>query len=174
MTIHLHYPSLTPGHVYNREEVRPYVGDQQGTSDWDVAFSHFPRDLRTWDDDLSGWRDKEPYLVQYAVYPLEDFAEQITDLQQAFLECPDAKRREEEHSRIRRIVGLLRQGEVVYPVFLQRNDHSKRIIEGMHRAIALMQLRSPWLPAFLMGYRDWFEDGLPESDGSARGVRETE
>ena len=63
-------------------------------------------------------------------------------------------------------MNILLDGRPFYPVFLQQNDPRRRIIEGMHRAVALLQLESPCLPAFLTGYRNWFspDDLMPGFD----------
>jgi GNAT superfamily N-acetyltransferase len=143
-------PRLDEGRVYHRAEVEQYIGKQDGTSDYDVAAIHFPRNLQTWVHDFRGWRDGEEMLLQYQVYPMAEFKEQLGGLEKAF------DRHDEHHNRVQAIVEALLGGERFYPVFIQQNDSQRRIIEGMHRAVALVQLESFCLPAFLTGYRNWF------------------
>ena len=153
-------PKLDEGRVYRRAEVEQYLGKQDGTSDYDVAALHFPRNLQTWEHDFRGWRDAEEMLLQYRVYPMADFEEQFRELEEAFTPHADHRR------RIQAIVEVLLDGKPFYPVLLQQNDPRRRIIEGMHRAVALLQLESPCLPAFLTGYRNWFapDDRMPGFD----------
>jgi ribosomal protein S18 acetylase RimI-like enzyme len=146
----LRMPKLEEGRVYRKEEVAEYIGLQDGSSDYNVAVIHFPRNLKTWEHDFRGWRAEEEVLLQYQVYPLADFEDQLRDLEEGF------NKDEKHRRRVQAIADILLQGQPVFPVFMQQNDPQRRIIEGMHRAVALKQLESPCLPAFLTGYRNWF------------------
>jgi ribosomal protein S18 acetylase RimI-like enzyme len=88
------------------------------------------------------------------------FETQVRELEATF------NSHEEHRRRVQAIVEILLDGRPFYPVFLQQNDPRRRIIEGMHRAVALLQLESPCLPAFLTGYRNWFapEELMPGFD----------
>lgn len=154
----LNMPKLEEGRVYRRAEVESYIGLQTGTSDFDVVDLHFPRHLETWQHDGRGWRDGEEMLLQYQVFPMAEFKPQLWELADTF------SRHEEHQGRVEAIVEVLTSGKPVFPVFLQQNDPQRRIIEGMHRAVALFHLGSPCLPAFLTGYLNWFtlDGALPE------------
>lgn len=156
----LNMPRLEEGRIYRRAEVENYVGTQTDTSDFGVVDLHFPRNLETWQHEGRAWRDGEEMLLQYHVYPMAEFKPQLWELADTF------SRHEGEQSRVEAIVDILTRGEPVYPVLMQQNDPQRRIIEGMHRAVALFHLGSPCIPAFLTGYRNWFTpDGvLPGSE----------
>jgi GNAT superfamily N-acetyltransferase len=149
-------PKLEEGRVYRRAEVEQYLGEQDGTSDFIiVATLPFPRHLDTWQTDVRGWRPDEEILLQYRVYPVADFGGQLREREATF------HAHEEHRRRVQAIVELLLAGSPVYPVILQENDPQRRIIEGRHRGVALWQLESPYLPAFLTGYRNWFTPDEP-------------
>ena len=154
-------PKLEEGRVYHREEVVEYIGDQSGTSDFDVMKSHFPRSLDCWEADPRAWRDGEEILLQYRVFPMEDFKEQMRSLEKTYMQ------HDSERQRVDAIVETLQSGKPLFPVLMQRDDPQRRISEGYHRAVALWWLESACLPAFLAGYRNWFtEDELaPEFEG---------
>ena len=158
MTIQM--PLLEEGRIYRRSDVTSYIGTQTGTSDFDVMALHFPRNLVTWEHDGRGWRDGEEVVLQYQVFPMAALKEQIWQLEESF--C----KRDDHRKRIEEIVESLLGGSPVYPVLMQENDPQRRIIEGMHRAVALMQIESHCIPAFLAGYRNWFApDGIGRSLG---------
>lgn len=153
MTIQM--PLLEEGRIYRRSDVTSYIGTQTGTSDFDVMALHFPRNLVTWEHDGRGWRDGEEVVLQYQVFPMAALKEQIWQLEESFCQ------RDDHRKRIDEIVEYLLSGSPVYPVLMQENDPQRRIIEGMHRAVALMQIESHCIPAFLAGYRNWFApDGI--------------
>jgi GNAT superfamily N-acetyltransferase len=143
-------PKLEDGRIYGRTEVEQYIGTQSGTSDFDVMASHFPRNLQTWEHNPRGWRPDEEILLQYQVLPISVFEGQLLKLDEEF------SRNEDHRKRVEAIVSCLLDGARVYPVFLQENDFERRIIEGMHRSVALHRLNSRCLPAFLTGYQNWF------------------
>jgi len=145
-------PLLEEGRIYHRAEVEQYIGKQGGSSDYDVMAIHFPRSLDGMDCDLEFYRPDEVVLLQYRVFPLSELASQIRGLELLF-ESHNAHR-----ERVETIKRLLANGSAVYPLFIQQNDPKRRIVEGMHRAVAMLQLGSPCVPAFLTGYRDWFAD----------------
>jgi hypothetical protein len=151
----LNMPKLGEGQIYRRAEVERYIGTQDGTSDFDVAKAHFPRSLESWHTDCRGWRDDDEMLLQYQVYPLARFKQQIVGLAKTFEQF------DEHRNRIEAVVEIFKRGDLVYPVFLQQNDPQQRIIEGMHRSVALLQLECPCLPAFLTGYGNWFTPDQP-------------
>jgi hypothetical protein len=151
----LNMPKLDEGRIYRRAEVESYIGKQDGTSDFDVVKAYFPRSLETWHTDGRGWRDGEEMLLQYGVYPLAGFNHQILELADTFGQF------DEHRKGIEIIVEAFLRGDLVYPVFLQQNDPQQRIIEGMHRSVALWQLGCPCLPVFLTGYGNWFTPEQP-------------
>jgi GNAT superfamily N-acetyltransferase len=147
-------PELEEGRVYHAEEVAKYIGTQSGTSDFVVAGLHFPKNLKTWEHDCTAWRDREEILLQYKVFAIEEFKLQ-------FWERAECMKRSGEWERVERIVEILEKGDPLFPVLMQKNDPQHRIIEGHHRSIALLWLGSNCLPAFLLGYKNWFmEDEL--------------
>jgi GNAT superfamily N-acetyltransferase len=148
-------PTLKDGRVYCRAEVEQYLCKQAGTGDYDVEALAFPRNLETWQTDLMAFRHGEEMLLQYRVFPIADFESQIQDLADVFTHRAD------HTQRIHTIVEILSDGRPFYPVFLQQNDPQRRIIEGMHRAVAVLRLACPCLPAFLTGYRNWFTPDEP-------------
>ena len=82
-------PRLEEGRVYRRAEVEQYLGKQDGTSEYDVAAIHFPRNLETWQTDLMAWRNSEEMLLQYQIYPMADFEEQLRELEEVFTRHAD-------------------------------------------------------------------------------------
>jgi hypothetical protein len=159
-------PKLEEERVYHREEVAEYIGTQSGTSDFTVAELHFPRNLQTWEHDGTAWRDREEVFLQYKVFAIEGFKEQISALE------TDYMKKSGERERVRFIVETLEKGNPFFPVLIQKNDHRRRIIEGHHRSIALLWLESNFLPAFLLGYKNWFtEDELRHLNGVETGTQ---
>ena len=94
-------------------------------------------------------------VLQYQVFPLAEFSQQIEEFESLYAGI-DAERK-----RIEAIVELYRNGAMTYPVFLQQNDPKRRIIEGTHRSVALRRCGSLYLPTFVAGYRNWFFPDLP-------------
>jgi GNAT superfamily N-acetyltransferase len=159
----INMPQLEEGRIYKRSEVESYIGTQTGTSDFDVMALHFPRNLDTWEHDGRGWRDGEEIVLQYRVFPMAELKPQIWLFEESF------RQQENHRQRVERIVEVLLGGNPVYPVFMQENDPQRRIIEGMHRSVALMQIESHCIPAFLAGYLNWFApdgtiDGFEQED----------
>ncbi len=151
-------PKLEEGRVYHREEVADYIAEQSGTSDFVVMDLHFPIRLDNFEHDPSCWRDGEEILLQYRVFPMDDFRLQICLLVETY------RQHRAEWQRVEVIVKLLQAGASFFPVILQQNDPKLRIVEGYHRAAALFSLSSCCLPAFLAGYRDWFTNDELKSD----------
>jgi hypothetical protein len=145
-------PKLEEGRLYHREEVGDYLGFQTGSSNFDVAALRFPKNLLTWEDDPLAWRNGEEILLQYQVFPMDALKSQVRSLDATFWEL------EAERKRVEAIIEILHNGEPLFPVLMQQNDPQRRVIEGMHRSVALLRLESPCLPAFLMGYRAWFTE----------------
>jgi len=154
----LNMPWLEEGRIYQQSEVEDYIGFQTGTSDFVLVEQHFPRNLETWEHDGLGWRDGEEMLLRYLVYPMTEFMNQLWELADTFA------MHEEHQKRVDKIIKHLTDGEWVFPVFLQQNDPQKRIIEGMHRAVALFHLESHCIPTFLSGYGNWFSPDAIQSD----------
>lgn len=155
--VRLRLPELEDGRLYRRLEVEEYFGDQDGSSDFNVVFSHFPRSLVTWEHDFRQWRDGDEMLLLYRTISTVRLETQIRAFEAAFSPL------EKERDRVGEIEKLLRNGNVVFPVFMQLNDPQMRIIEGMHRSVALLRLQCSIVPAFLTGYREWF-DALPDEN----------
>lgn len=153
--MNLRLPDLEDGRVYRQQQVAEYIGFQDGSSDFNVVFSHFPRDLKTFESAVvSPERVGEEMFLQYRTFALSAFIAQIRRLETLFVPL------EKDLSRIETIEEKLLSGDCVFPVFIQHNDPQRRIIEGMHRCVALFRLQSPVLPTFVTGYREWF-DGVP-------------
>jgi hypothetical protein len=148
-TLSLRLPELTTGRIYRRHEVEGYFGDQQGSSDYDIVRVGFPRNLDTFSCTLEGWQDDE-LLLQYVLVPSETLETQRVMLESQFREVP------EHEARVQIIELLLRKGGTAFPVFFQQNDRFSRVLEGNHRLVALLRLKSPVVPAFRVGYPDWF------------------
>lgn len=143
-------PQLEVGRVYRRTEVEDYIGYQDGTSDFDIVGLHFPKCVDTWQSGRGGWRNGQEMLVQYKVFSTAELRPQIQDLADVFAHLT------EEQRRVELIIERLLNGESAFPVFMQQNDPQRRITEGKHRSVALMQLNSEFVPTFLTGYQDWF------------------
>lgn len=143
-------PDLTPGRIYCRHEVEHYFGDQQGSSDYDIVRIGFPRNLTTFECTVLGWKDEE-IVLQYRLLNAEVLAPRRESLEAQFIEKP------EHEARVRAIQLLLNRGEPAFPVFFQQNDPQFRVLEGNHRLVALGRLNTPVIPAFCVGYRDWFD-----------------
>jgi hypothetical protein len=167
--VKLKMPELEEGRVYQREDVLGYICvDGEGRSDYDLTNLHFPLKVgeNHEQDPLSHLAD-ERMLLQYRILPLVEFEGQLEGVEASFAENDSLRdkgaalpplgfRPERDTDRTRRIIDKLLCGAVIYPVFIQKNDPQRRIIEGNHRALALKQLRWRQLPAFLVGYRNWF------------------
>jgi hypothetical protein len=163
-------PDLKEGEIYQHEEVRQYIHvDQEVNSDYWIMVQHFPWEVTgRFDHDGLRYRRDEPVLLQYRLFPLTDFDTQLRQLQGTFDqhdawrdrgECVQSAfwKKELDRARVEKIVEKLMSGEPVYPVFVQQDDPQRRILEGMHRTIAVQQLGGTVLPVFLAGYRDWFD-----------------
>ncbi len=151
-------PKLEEGRLYHREEVGDHLGFQTGSSNFDIAALHFPRNLDTWDFDFYARQKGAEILLRYRVFSMDALKPQLRSLEATFWE------HETERKRVETIIAILQNGGPVLPVLMQQNDPKRRVIEGMHRSVALLQLESYCLPAFLMGYRNWFADDEPLSD----------
>ena len=79
-----------------------------------------------------------------------EFEGQIAEMERLFTT------REDDRDRVGDVVDALRAGNYFFPVLIHQNDPQRQIKEGMHRAVALRQLRGPTIAAFLVGYADWF------------------
>lgn len=137
------FPELEEGRVYHRKEVAEYIGDQRGSSDFDVMKAHFPRSLDNFEYDPKAWRDGEEILIQYRVFQMKDFKERMWSLADTY------RKHDSEWQRVDAIVKTLQSGKPLFPVLMQQNDTQRRICEGHHRAVALLWLESYCLPAFL-------------------------
>jgi len=170
--VDLQMPVLEEGRIYSRDEVKDYICvDNEGSNDFNLMFAHFPRNLNTFEFDLEQYRRDEAAFLQYQVFSLGNFAGQIQEIQVAFdkldalrQQGKELRRPEMDRDRVRLIIEKLQRREMIYPVFIQKNDPQRRIIEGMHRIVALWQLGSPHFPAYLVGYRDWFLSGRPSPE----------
>ena len=151
MTI-LRMPLLEDGRVYSRDEVAGYIGSHCGKCEYDFVLLGFPRDICDWELGLDHdrYRAGEAMVLQYRVFAIAEFIDQLREKKKRY------QARAGEWQRVRETVERLSRGEPVYPVYLQQNDPLKRIIEGNHKAVALLELGSQQLPAFVTGYRDWF------------------
>ena len=168
-TIKMHLPDLQEGSIYQQADVRDYIYiDSDGCSDYDLTAQNFPLSVgEKLEADLLSCRQNEKMFVEYQVFPILELEDELQKLEERF-KRNDAKRdegttkfspgfrMEKERDRVQRIVEMLLRGDVIYPVFIQKNDPHRRIIEGGHRALAIKQLGWGQLPTFLAGYRDWF------------------
>lgn len=146
-------PKLEENRIYHEYEVSQYIGTQSGSSNFKIASLRFPKDFQNDPPEHDGeaWKDGEEILLQYKIFAFANFKEQIKSLESDYL-------KKSEHSqRVECIVNLLKNGNVFFPVLIHKNDPKCRIDEGHHRSIALLWLESDLLPAFLMGYEDWFK-----------------
>lgn len=142
----LRLPALIEGETYAIDRVRPFVAED----DLGLVVSGFPKDLDRWPhEDLLQYRGDEPILFEYKIIRLVVLEDQITEFYKTFQE--DAEHRD----RIDRIASRLRQGDPVFPVFIQKNDPKQRITEGMHRAVAIWLLGEQEVPVLLTKYADW-------------------
>jgi hypothetical protein len=150
-------PKLELGKVYEAHEVEKYTIQPDGTNDYNLAIGSFPHDLS--DKDLAcnnqAFQPGEKVLLKYLVLDLADFRTEIEQLSTIF-------RRQPAHwERVTKIVKVLTDGHTFHPVFVQRDAIRKRILEGMHRAVALLEMGSQVLPTFILGYRNWLQSVGP-------------
>jgi hypothetical protein len=129
---------------------------------------HFPwRDSGPFKHDSKRYRLGEPVLLQFRVFSLIEFDAQLQGFERRFNEHDALRdqgrsieslawRPERDRDRVQKIMEKLESGESIFPVFVQQNDPQRRIVEGMHRAVAVRLLGGEKLPVFLAGYRDWF------------------
>jgi hypothetical protein len=62
--------------------------------------------------------------------PIESFMKQIKEMYDTYKEFPS------DAHRTKSILNKLKMGEPEYPIYVERKDHNKFIIEGRHRIIA--------------------------------------
>jgi PAS domain-containing protein len=141
-------PNLVEERIYRREEVEGYIGENEGTSDYLLIRYNFPFDPVRRSVTLTGWRAEGIIDLKYRVFRLRDLEAQILERQALFLGRP------EHRAKVDAIRSLLEQGQPVFPVFIYEIDPQQEIREGNHRAVALLELGSEFLPAFLPCYRE--------------------
>src|SRR5437016_9753372 len=88
MASNFRLPSLVEGKVYRHEDVLDYIcKDDEGHSDYGLAAIHFPRDLtEKFEFDPLNYRPDEPILLQFQIFPLVIFANQLKSFQKRFAE----------------------------------------------------------------------------------------
>lgn len=147
-------PPRTPGTTYAAADVahltsREPRGDGTVRSDYDLARVSFPHDpARPHDPDFARWRPDGEVVLEYAELPVAELHGQLADLQRRYNDDPAHRRRVDE---IRRV---LAGGAVAYPVSVDKHNVARFIQEGMHRAVAMVELDWPVIPAFLMKHRE--------------------
>ena len=101
------------------------------------------------------WRQDEEVLYEYRVCDTEVFRPQIEELRTVFRQSCD------EWSRVLKIMGVLQCCEFAFPIFTQLNDPQQRIVEGMHRSVAMLELSAESLPVLRVKYADWTPETPP-------------
>jgi hypothetical protein len=140
------FPPLEVGRSYCEAEVRPHVAED----DLSLVKSGFPKDLKRWPHDSGeAWREGEKILFEYIVWDMRDIRPQVEEYRASFLTKPA------HWDRVSRIKSLLEGGDVAYPIFAQFNDPRRRITEGIHRSIAMLELAVGRVPVLLAKYADW-------------------
>lgn len=142
----LRLPDLRPGVTYTFQEVEPFVA----ADDLRLVNVGFPKHLEEWpSEDILGYRPNEPVLLEYHVLPIQVLEQTILEWHKLFDESQDHK------GRVAEIANRLQGGEMALPVFVQKNDPHKRIVEGFHRAVAMWLLNSAEVPVLYTKYADW-------------------
>jgi hypothetical protein len=139
-------PPLQIGKTYKASDLTQMLSEDE----LERASIGFPSDIQQWPNtDILRYRPDEEIVFDYVVMPIGVLRPQIVDLRRLF------RTKEDDWCRVRRIKELLERGEVAWPVFIQKNDPEKRITEGMHRSVAMLQLSIGQLPVLLSKYQDW-------------------
>lgn len=145
-------PDLVEGRIYSASEVEQYIGEQDGTSDYDLIVNQFPRSLDSSDIDFDNWQDGDEVLLRYELPPVQIFDEQLVIFRQRTSSSPS------DRARVHAILDRLKAGECALPVFIQHNDPRQRILEGTHRIVAWSEIGLNPVPVFVAGYRNWFSE----------------
>ena len=138
-------PDLEPGRTYKRTELAHLVPED----DLLQATNCFPTDIECWPiKDIQLWRRDGEVLFEYTEMDIRDA---LIDIQTLWR---DFERRPDHRIRVEKIKRLLETEKPAWPVFIQKNDPHKRIVEGRHRSVAMMELLVPRLPVLLSKYAD--------------------
>jgi hypothetical protein len=145
-------PPLEVGRTYRAVEVAAHVAED----DLEIAILGFPRDLARWPHaDMLSYRPDEEVLFDYDIWDISLIRPQVEDLRVTFKGVP------EQWERVSRIMGRFERGEAAYPIFVQLNDPERRICEGMHRAVAMLELGVSRVPVLQAKYGDWKATAQP-------------
>jgi hypothetical protein len=144
--MNLELPPLEVGRTYTGTELLSYVAED----DLVKVTQGFPKDLERWPhENLLAWSPEKEVLFEFAVWDISVLRSQIEDFSNVF------RSKQDEWNRVCRIVELLEGGAVAFPVFAQFNDPKRRISEGMHRSVAMLELGVRRVPVLLAKYADW-------------------
>jgi hypothetical protein len=143
----LKMPNLRIGQSYKWTELTEVASDE----DRRLVTVGFPKDIDRWPhENLLLYRPDEEIYLEYTEWSLDVLRPQLEELRELF------KTDANHWVRVKRIKELLQQGEPARPVFVQKNDvQKKRIVEGMHRAVAFLELGADSIPVLLTKYADW-------------------
>ncbi len=104
-----------------RDFIDPTSSDCQDVAEW----------LHTTPDNLS---------IEIVQEPIEKFITQIKEMYHTYDEFPkDAK-------RTRKIIQAIKQGGKILPIYVERNDPHKFVMEGRHRMVAFWLLKINIIP----------------------------
>lgn len=143
-------PPLQQGRIYAAEEVQSLFTKTEGECDFELLSDYFPFDPRTFGRDPERFQEGEKIYLQHWLLPMKHLRGQAEEFGQRPDGLSDFSERTAEIQE-----GLLR-GEVALPLFVQRNDPQFSVIAGAESLVALLRLESDRVPAFLLGYRNWF------------------
>jgi len=92
--------------------------------------------------DVGEWLDKniEDIEFYYKVESIEMFKDTAVEMESTYGEFTD------EEERTRYILSLIKDGEKIMPIFVEKNDADKFIMEGRHRIVAFMWLGLKEIP----------------------------
>ena len=92
------------------------------------------------------WQREKEIVLEYTELDIENLRDQLEELRPLYY------RHEDHRERVGCIKRKLEGGERAFPVFIGKNDPTKKIQIGVHRAIPFLELSSPVLPVLLFKY----------------------
>lgn len=86
-------------------------------------------------------------VLEYAEFSVNDLSDQLDKLSRLYIGICD-------RAKVEKIKTLIQEGAKACPVFIDKDDATKRIQIGNHRAIAFFELSTPTFPVFLFKYAE--------------------
>lgn len=116
---------LTPGQTYTAEQVHPHVAY------YDIQA-------------VLNWYQSEMPTFRYEEVDIGRFRPQVQEMVGSYLQNPD------DEERTQRIVDLLKDGNPLFPVFVEDGDEQDFIMEGRHRICAAHDLGRTTVPVLFV------------------------